>query len=269
MSISSQPSQVLIQGNQFLEYASSVATKVFAMEDSECPSSGLSTVGGGSARLEDSLDGWVVALASHRQLFCSVVLDIVSGMLVMSSRPHVLLLVGDLLGTKNFRMRATSSNGTTLRVIHHNRASVAVASLEVRPVSNLALFHRVRTLCPSVPIVLLATCTAIRATVRTVGDNVFSCVAGPFGISSVATYLGHTRRGVGGGSSVFVRSRSTPGGCRFRGFVTSSPMVLRIYSVVRGMTPATTSILVGNRSNANGRIVTGAVRGSSAHSTHP
>lgn len=173
----------------------------------------------------------------------------VTGILVLSRSGDVQGALHRHLRFRNFSARTTRSRRTTSAVYRGVPFSIVLSSQNYGVPST------------KVPFVILSTRTSVSSTIRTMHGNTRSCLAGPV---SVGHLLRSVRHAVSGPTPTPTYTPTTTPthhshhshGVRARRVVNASPRVRRMHRLVSGITPYRTHMLVANRGNANGRLIT-------------
>ena len=78
-----------------------------------------------------------------------------SKILIVDDEPRILLLLTSLLKANGYEVETARDGNVALDTVRKGGIDITVTDLRMTPMDGMALFHEIKTLVPTMPVILL------------------------------------------------------------------------------------------------------------------
>lgn len=193
-----------------------------------------------------------------------------SKVLLVDDEPRILLLLQSLLKTNKYEVETARDGAAALEVVRTKDVDIVLTDLRMEPMDGMELFHEVKRLRPSMPVILLTAYATVETAIEAMKEGMFDYLTKPFKVDDILSCLSRAVEKVKK-HEAFATSMdvNAPLKYRFENLIGASPLMSQVCDMIQKVAPTAATVLINGESGTGKEVIARTIHKNSARAGKP
>lgn len=191
-----------------------------------------------------------------------------SKILIVDDEPRILLLMQSLLKANGYQVETARDGDTALEIVRKGGVDITVTDLRMAPMDGMTLFKEIKSISPSMPIILLTAYATVETAIEAMKSGIFDYLTKPFKVDDMIACLKRAEAKIAGDSP-----KTAPDDTRqcyeFENLIASSPSMVSVCEMIRKVAPTAATVLINGESGTGKEVIAKTIHRNSTRAKKP
>lgn len=193
-----------------------------------------------------------------------------SKILLVDDEPRILLLLQSLLKTNGYEVVTARDGEGALAAVREGGVDIVITDLRMTPMDGLQLFHEIKKLHASMPVILLTAYASVETAIEAIRDGVFDYLTKPFKVDDILACLKRAEEKVRKCESLATTMNvDAPLRYRFENLIGTSPLMTQVCDMIQKVAPTAATVLINGESGTGKEVIARTIHKNSPRKDKP
>lgn len=193
-----------------------------------------------------------------------------SKVLIVDDEPRILLLLQSLLKSNGYEVETANEGAAAIAAVNRGGIDITVTDLRMAPMDGMQLFHELKRLRPSMPVILLTAYASVETAIEAMKEGMFDYLTKPFKVDDILACLKRAEEKVQKHESMATSMNvDAPLKYRFENLIGNSPLMTQVCDMIQKVAPTVATVLINGESGTGKEVIAKTIHRNSPRATKP
>ena len=188
--------------------------------------------------------------------------------LIVDDEPRIQLLLQSLLKANGYDVEPARDGNAALDLVRKGGIDITVTDLRMTPMDGMTLFHEIKKIVPSMPVILLTAYASVETAIDAMKSGVFDYLTKPFKVNELIASLKRAEEQIAK-SDISASPPDAPARYRFENLIASSPVMVSVCDMIQKVAPTAATVLINGESGTGKDVIARTIHLNSTRAKKP
>ena len=190
--------------------------------------------------------------------------------LVVDDEARILLLLQSLLKANGFDAATAKDGLQALELLKRDAFDLVISDLRMSPMDGMTLFREIKTLFPSMPVILLTAYASVETAIEAMKCGAFDYLTKPFKVDEMMATIRRAEEHLKNNTSVVVAvDPNAPLRYQFENLIATNSAMLQVCEMIQRVAPTGATVLINGESGTGKEVIARSIHNTSLRKDKP
>lgn len=189
--------------------------------------------------------------------------------LIVDDEARILLLLQSLLKANGYEVATAKDGIQALDLLKKDTFDVVISDLRMSPMDGMTLFREIRTINPTIPVILLTAYASVETAIDAMKSGAFDYLTKPFKVDEMLATIRRAEEHLKNNSSATVADPNAPLRYQFENLIATNGAMLQVCEMIQRVAPTAATVLINGESGTGKEVIARTIHNTSLRKDKP
>ena len=189
--------------------------------------------------------------------------------LVVDDEARILLLLQSLLKANGYEAATAKDGVQALELLKKDTFDIVITDLRMAPMDGMTLFREIKTLFPSMPVILLTAYASVETAIEAMKSGAFDYLTKPFKVDEMLATVKRAEEHLKSNAAAAVADPNAPLRYQFENLIATNNAMLQVCEMIQRVAPTAATVLINGESGTGKEVIARTIHNTSPRKDKP
>ncbi len=189
--------------------------------------------------------------------------------LIVDDEARILLLLQSLLKANGYETATAKDGREALEIAKKDTFDLVITDLRMAPMDGMTLFREIKTLYPSLPVILLTAYASVETAIEAMKSGAFDYLTKPFKVDEMLGTVTRALDTVKTSAAAVSIDPNAPLRYQFENLIASNSAMMQVCEMIQRVAPTTATVLINGESGTGKEVIARTIHNTSPRKDKP
>ena len=189
--------------------------------------------------------------------------------LIVDDETRILMLLQSLLRANGYETATAKDGLEALELVKKDTFDLVITDLRMSPMDGMALFHAIKNIYPSMPIILLTAYASVETAIDAMKSGAFDYLTKPFKVDEMLATVRRAEEHIKSNTAVVSTDPNAPLRYQFENLIASNSAMIQICEMIQRVAPTVATVLINGESGTGKEVIARTIHNTSPRKEKP
>jgi len=189
--------------------------------------------------------------------------------LIVDDEARILLLLQSLLKANGYEAATAKDGPQALELLNHGAFDLVISDLRMSPMDGMTLFREIKTLFPSMPVILLTAYASVETAIEAMKNGAFDYLTKPFKVDELLATVRRAEERLKSDSVAVAIDPNAPLRYQFENLIANNSAMLQVCEMIQRVAPTVATVLINGESGTGKEVIARTIHNTSLRKDKP
>ena len=189
--------------------------------------------------------------------------------LIVDDEARILMLLQSLLKANGYEAATAKDGLEALALIKKDTFDLVITDLRMAPMDGMALFHEIKTIYPSMPVILLTAYASVETAIDAMKSGAFDYLTKPFKVDEMLATVRRAEEHIKNSTAVVSTDPNAPLRYQFENLIASNSAMVQVCEMIQRVAPTAATVLINGESGTGKEVIARTIHNTSPRKEKP
>jgi DNA-binding NtrC family response regulator len=189
--------------------------------------------------------------------------------LIVDDEARILLLLQSLLKANGYDAVTAKDGQQALDLLKRDAFDIVISDLRMSPMDGMTLFREIKTVSPSLPVILLTAYASVETAIEAMKTGAFDYLTKPFKVDEMLATIHRAEEHLNSNSAVVASDPNAPLRYQFENLIAANSAMLQVCEMIQRVAPTSATVLINGESGTGKEVIARTIHNTSLRKDKP